>query len=479
MPAHPSLVWLRRDLRLHDHAALHTALQAREPVQPVFIFDPEILARFGNPKDRRLSFLARTLFALHEALRGHGGGLLVLHGRAREAIPALAAALKAAGVVCAADYEPQTRARDEAVRAALGAAGMAWQAVTDHVIFPPGAVLKEDGTPYRVFTPFSKRWRACLNQHSYAQQSVALQGRLADYPSVCKAADAAGLSRLRVQDGAAAMLEAVGYSLVDEPEWPVHDAPARLHHVIENRLDAYHETGDRLDMDGTSRLSPYLRFGLISVRACFRLAAERPGRGSDTWQTELIWREFYQHILSYFPDSASEEFQDACRGLPWRQDAQTLAAWQEGRTGYPIVDAAMRQLRDMGWMHNRARMIVASFLTKDLHLDWRLGEEHFAQYLMDYDLASNVGGWQWAASTGTDAQPYFRIFNPERQSRRFDPEGAYIRRFVPELRDVQGDAIHAPHKAKDLFRPPDYPEPIVDHHVEKDKAVAMFKKTAN
>jgi deoxyribodipyrimidine photo-lyase len=275
------------------------------------------------------------------------------------------------------------------------------------------------------------------------------------------------------------MLSIMGYKPADLGLWPTDNPRALLHRYIELHLEGYKDRRDRLDdwEGGTSRLSPYLRHGLISLRECCRLASHYDNKGANQWINELIWREFYHHILFHYPDSITHEFQEQYRGLKWHENDEWVERWKAGKTGYPIVDAAMRELTETGFMHNRARMIVASFFTKDLHLNWRIGEEHFAQYLMDYELSSNVGGWQWAASTGTDAQPYFRIFNPELQSRRFDPEGAYIRRFVPELRDLDNDAIHAPHKAGGLFAATnDYPAPIVDHHREKDIAIAMFKQ---
>lgn len=471
-----SIVWLRRDLRLNDHAAFAAALKAKDaPLQAVFVFDKGILQRFANPQDRRLSFIAQTLCDLHAQLQSLGGGLLVLYGTPETDIPVLASALGDAPVFTAKDFEPATQKRDEAVRDAL-AKGQ-FQGVLDHLIFEPGSVLKDDGDPYKVYTPFSKRWRSMLNQHSYAEHKVALNGRLRDYPSACKLADAAGLKRLDVSAGAGAMLEAMGYQQTDLGQWRTNSVRERLAHFIDTALAGYKDSRDfPANEEGTSRLSPYLRHGLISVRECCRLASHFDNKGSHTWMNEIIWREFYSHILWHFPDSVHNEFQEQYRGLAWGDNKEWLERWKEGKTGYPIVDAAMRELLETGYMHNRSRMIVASFLTKDLHLDWRLGEEHFAQHLMDYELASNVGGWQWAASTGTDAQPYFRIFNPELQSKRFDPEGEYIRRYVPELRGVKGEEIHAPHKGKDLFAPAQYAEPIVDHHAEKDKAIAMFKQ---
>lgn len=464
-----SLAWLRRDLRLHDHAVLHSALAQSGQIQPVFIFDTDILARFPNPQDRRLTFIAHTLERMHRELHKQGGGLLVLHGSAAATMPKLAACLQVQQVICAEDFEPSAIMRDRAV-----AAQLPLMQVVDHLIHHPSRTIKDDGTPYRVFTPYSKTWRAALKPDSFAEKKVSLQGRLADYNAVAALVDAAGITRLSCDAGAGAMLEAIGYQNAGLGEWQPDDVTKRLEQFVLQRLDGYKDHRDFMSEEGTSKLSPYLRFGLISVRECARLAAERHGKGSDSWINELIWREFYAMILYHFPDVVTQEFQPQYRELNWQNSRVLLEAFCNGQTGYPIVDAAMRQLLETGWMHNRARMIVASFMTKDLRLDWRLGEEHFAQHLMDYDLASNNGGWQWAASVGTDAQPYFRVFNPELQSRKFDPKGDYIRRYVPELSHLDKNEIHAP--KQDLFGGSRYPRPIVDHRLAKELAISMFKE---
>lgn len=458
-------------MRLHDHAVLATAMAGDGKVQPVFIFDTDILARFPDPHDRRLGFIAAALCQMHRTLAERGGGMLVFHGRAQEIIPKLAIALGASQVVAAEDMEPATCARDEAVRRALPPA-IRFVQVLDHLIRHPASVVKPDGSPYKVFTPYSKAWHEHTTPLDYAEYSVNDQGRYAD------GVEPAALSGLRCLDaakGPEALLAAIGYHYRPDPLWPVDEAQARLSAYAGTYLQNYHTKRDFLADDKTSRLSPYLRFGLLSIREAMRAASAVQGQGAATWIKELIWREFYAMILFHFPYVVEHAFQSQYRGLQWGDNEAYSEAFKAGRTGYPVVDAAMRQLLAEGWMHNRARMIVASFMTKDLHLDWRIGEEHFAQYLMDYELASNNGGWQWAASTGTDAQPYFRIFNPYLQSAKFDPEGEYIRRYVPELRGLHGHDIHEP---AGLIRPRDYPAPIVDHRAEKEVAIAMFKDTS-
>lgn len=467
-----SLIWMRRDLRLDDHAPLATALAAQLPVQPVFVFDSDILARFTNPADRRLRFLAETLCHLDTQLRAWGGRMLVLHGRAAELMPRLAATLSAAGMYCAEDLEPATRARDAAVKAALPTTTRFVQ-VLDHLLVHPQDTVKADGTPYKVFTPFYKQWRNKVGVETLAEYQVQDAGRYAQAEAVFHAVDAAGFSRVALEDGAAGVLAQIGYRHAPDPLWTVDDAPARLTRFIVNRLQAYPAARDVMAMPGTSQISPYLRFGLVSVRQC--VAAAIAAGGGEKWIAELGWREFYASILYHFPQVVTQEFNPLYRGtIPWVDNPEHIAAFREGRTGYPVVDAAVRELLTTGFMHNRARMIVASFATKDLLMDWRVGEEFFAQHLMDYELASNNGGWQWAASTGTDAAPYFRIFNPVLQSQKFDPDGEYIRRYVPELRRLHARDIHAPWETP-LSTPADYPRPLVDHHAVKTRAVAVFK----
>lgn len=474
-----SLVWLRRDLRLHDHAALHLALSHDAPIQPVFVFDTDILKRFDNPKDHRLSFITDALYTIDTELRARGGRLWVFHGRAEEILPKLAKELDAR-IFAAEDFEPATLARDKHV------ASRADLTLTlDHLLAHPAAITKDDGSAYKVFTPYSKAWYAGLNESWYGERAVKDKGRYADVKPPLPTLDASSPQALLAQ---------IGYEYAPLATWPASDGQKRLKHFEKSILGNYAETRDIPGTDGTSKLSPYLRFGLVSIRECYRAATARlasrashqpakqrsigeqvgePGNSAKKWISELLWRDFYAMILYRFPESATSEFQPQYRDLKWSYDKTHITAWKEGKTGYPIVDAAMRQLLADGWMHNRARMIVASFLTKHLQIDWRVGEEHFAQYLMDYELASNVGGWQWAASTGTDAQPYFRVFNPYLQSKKFDPQGEYIRKYVPELAGLTPDTIHEP---APLLRTGGYPQPLVDHAAARKSAISLFKK---
>lgn len=467
-----NLVWIRRDLRVEDHAAFSYAAQTGGSVLPVFVFDSDILARFTNKNDRRLSFIADALFEIQNKIEAHGGHLLILHGTAEELIPALAKELGVKQVMCAADYEPETRKRDASVKKQLSAIGCDFIALCDDLIFPPQTITKEDGNPYKVYTPYSKAWKNKLHAKSAEERKVDIKNIQwsKKFP--------VNLPTIDLQQGVEYLLKKIGYHYDASASWNAKDGHKKLERFIAKKINNYHHSRDILaEEDGTSHISPYLRFGLISIRECVRAALHAiesgAGKGAETWLNELIWREFYAMILYHAPESASQEWNEKYRGIAWEKNEKLWQAFIESRTGYPLVDAAMRQLHEIGWMHNRARMIVASFLTKDLLLDWRLGEEHFAQYLMDYEMASNVGGWQWAASTGTDAQPWFRIFNPTTQSERFDPQGLYIKRYMPELKNIPVEEIHAP---SGLFRSNNYPAPIVDHKQSRELALRMFKE---
>jgi len=467
-----SLVWLRRELRLHDHVPLSLAMASPGAVQPIFIFDTDILSRFTNPKDRRVNFIARALMQMHTELKKRGGGLLVLRGSPKDIIPKLAVKLGVTNIFAAEDYEPGTIARDAAVKAALPVTTRFVQAL-DHLIHAPYAVLKDDKTPFKVFTPYYKKWRAAISPATAGEAVVKDKGRYADVTESMKVAESAGLTIIDLDAGIMKALGAMGYEAVEDDFWPVEDAQERLADFMATKVASYVPARDFMAKHGTSRLSPYLRFGLVSARECLR-AAEDAGI-ADKWISELAWRDFYAMVMYHWPEVVTCEFQPQYRGtIAWSGAGAHWEAFKKGMTGYPIVDAAVRELLQTGWMHNRARMIVASFLTKDLLIDWRLGEEFFAQHLMDYELASNNGGWQWAASTGTDAAPYFRVFNPVLQSKKFDGAGEYIRHYVPELEGLSDKDIHAPWELG-MMRPKNYPEPVVDHAAAKAKVLAAFK----
>lgn len=466
-----ALVWFRRDLRLNDNAALHHALVAARRVHGVFVFDSDLLDTLADRHDRRVEFIWRGVAELRAGLERHGGGLHVLAGSARRRIPELAACLGVDAVFAARDYEPFARERDEAVAAALRADGRQLARVKDQVIFERDEILNAAGRPFHVFTPYKRAWLARVGEADLAAHPLEpLLARLAPPP---RPAPFPTLESLGLQPAAANL--------------PAGESGGRARFAdFRQRIGQYRETRDQPAIDGTSRLSAHLRHGTLSIRELARFAWRRDDEGARTWLSELIWREFYQMLLWHYPETVDHAFQRKFDALAWPNPPGHLEAWREARTGYPIVDAAMRQLEQSGTLHNRLRMIAASFLVKDLHVDWRLGERHFAAKLLDYDQAANVGGWQWSAGVGTDAQPWFRVFNPVTQSGKFDPAGAYIRRHLPELAAVPDRFIHAPWKMPPAQQRAcgvrigiDYPAPIVDHAQARIAILALFKAASS
>ena len=470
-----ALVWFRRDLRDFDHAALATALAAARAVYCAFVFDRDILDALPSASDRRVEFIRESLVALDAALRAKGGGLIVRHASAREAIPELASLLDVEAVFANRDYEPFAIARDEAVAHALDGRGIAFESCRDQVVFERDEILTQAGAPFSVFTPYKNAWlKALTPARLQAFDCEGQPGRFVAPPGD------AGIGLPSLAD--------LGFEKTNLETLGVKTGMAggqALFRDFCQRIDRYAEARDFPAIKGPSYLSVHLRFGTVSIRELVAYAHARSlevdGNGAATWLSELIWREFYAQILWHHPRVAGHAFKPQYDALVFPNDPEHIAAWRDGRTGYPIVDAAMRQLARTGYMHNRLRMIAASFLVKDLLVDWRLGEQWFAERLIDFDLASNNGGWQWAASTGCDAQPYFRIFNPVTQSERFDPEGAFIRRYVPELAALSAKEIHAPwrlppmvQQAKDVVIGRDYPPPIVDHAVAREQALELF-----
>jgi deoxyribodipyrimidine photo-lyase len=440
-----ALCWFRRDLRAHDAAALHAALAGHAAVHCAFVFDTEILDPLPARADRRVDFIWRSVAELKAALERLGGGLHVLHGRAREEIPRLAARLGVAAVYAARDYEPQARARDAEVEARLRARGIAFHTRKDHVIFELEEVRTGSGTPFSVFTPYKNAWLKKLDDFY-----------LKPYPIDRHAA------RLAQTGSALPPLERLGFQPAPMALPAGVSGAKKLYAEFKRRIDGYAAKRDYPARQGTSRLSVHLRFGTISIRELAGYAWRRRGAGAASWLSELAWRDFYFAILAWRPDVVDHAFRREYDALAWDDDGRLWRAWCEGRTGYPLVDAAMRCLNQTGTMHNRLRMVAASFLVKDLGIDWRRGERYFAEKLNDYDLAANNGGWQWAASTGCDAQPWFRIFNPVTQSKKFDPRGAFMRKYLPEAASLSDAGIHAPRA------------PVVDHAAARARTLARY-----
>ncbi|MGX5820478.1 cryptochrome/photolyase family protein [Chitinophaga lutea] len=425
-----ALCWFRRDLRLHDHAALYHALRSGWPVVPVFVFDTQILDDLEDRTDRRLQFIHDALLQMQAQLERRGATLHVFYGTPEAAFEHFARVYHVKAVYANRDYEPYARRRDAAMAKQLSAKGIAFHTYKDQVIFDTDEVVKDNGEPYTVFTPYSRKWRSLLTPF-YCQP----------YP-VEKYAHAWCRQPARPVPS----LEAIGFTPTRR-DFPPSDPEDAL-------LRFYDQTRDFPAQSGTSRLSVHLRFGTISIRELVTRALPL----NETFLKELIWREFYQMILWHFPYVEGHAFKKEYDRIVWRNNEAEFAAWSRGETGFPLVDAGMRELNATGFMHNRVRMVTASFLVKQLLIDWRWGEAYFAQKLLDFDLASNNGGWQWAAGSGCDAAPYFRVFNPQLQAKKFDPEGRYIRQWVPEF-----DTLN-------------YARPIVEHEMARKRALEAYTK---
>lgn len=485
-----TLMWFRRDLRLHDNTAFHHALQAAKEdggsCAPFFCFDREILDLLQDKNDRRVEFIHQSLQEMDAALRELGSGLVVRYGKANEVLPALLAELAKKGlkaVYTNHDYEPQRVARDNAVRAAGVPLGVDFHSFKDHVVFEKNEVLTQGGTPQRVYTPYKKAWYKHLESEPTALRAMKTTELYSAQLTPSKSLP---------KSDPWAKLEDIGFAKTDL-RIPGGTSQAKTQFAaFLKHIDHYGKNRDFPYIDGGSHLSVHLRFGTVSARELFTTALKRKTDGAQKWADELVWREFYNQILHHFPRSQNHAFQTQFENVAWDDEKKDsvakkrFLAWCDGETGYPIVDAAMRELNTTGYMHNRCRMIVASFLTKDLHIHWKTGERYFAQKLLDYDMSQNLGGWQWAASTGADGQPYFRIFNPVSQGERWDSEGTYVRTYCPELAKLPNDLIHKPWEA-DLFAQQqggctigkNYPARIVDHDIERVEALNRFRAVAN
>lgn len=424
------IFWFRRDLRLEDNAGLFEALRTGLPVIPLFIFDTNILSKLENKIDRRVDFIFQALENINQKLNPMGSQLCIKQGLPSEVIQSLIREGDIAAVYANRDYEPYARQRDEELSQLLQSQHIDFKLFKDQVIFEPSEILKADGSPYTVYTPYSKSWRKTFQE-----------GMAAGFPS-----------------------EYLNNFASETPESDIHTLTDTGFHSTGYRftppiipltlLPHYHETRDIPAMEGTSGLSVHLRFGTISIRRLVKAALTN----NDTWLGELIWREFFMMILYHFPHVTHQSFKPAYDFIPWRNDEKEFERWCNGQTGYPIVDAGMRELKATGKMHNRIRMITASFLTKHLLIDWRWGEAWFAAHLVDYDLSANNGNWQWAAGCGCDSAPYFRIFNPSEQTKKFDSRLQYVRKWVPEL-----DTLN-------------YPLPMIDHSVARARALTTYKR---
>ncbi|HEY8928878.1 MAG TPA: deoxyribodipyrimidine photo-lyase [Mucilaginibacter sp.] len=426
-----SIFWFRRDLRLDDNAALYRALKSGNPVLPVFIFDEEILDKLEDKGDARVTFIYQTIVDLDKELQNHGSSLLVLYDKPEHSWHQLIKDYHIAAVYTNHDYEPYAKERDGKIARLLQKHNINFNTYKDQVIFDRNEVLKDDGKPYTVYTPYMRKWHQKLKPFY-----------LKAYPNKKYFKNFFHTKAFSIPS-----LKHIGFEKSDR-ELP----KIRYKELIAD----YAKTRDFPAHHGTTHIGMHLRFGTVSIR---ELAAEANKHHDKTWLNELIWREFYMMILDNFPQTADHAFRPEYDRIHWINDEKQFNAWCKGQTGYPLVDAGMRELNETGYMHNRVRMVVASFLSKDLLIDWRWGERYFAAKLLDYEMASNVGGWQWAAGSGTDAAPYFRIFNPDSQTKKFDPELEYIKKWVPEYADFSK-----------------YPKSIIDHAFARERCLKAFKQ---
>ena len=429
-----ALFWHRRDLRIDDNKALFEALKQNEIVHPIFIFDKSILDKLPN-NDQRILFIYQEIESLKKSYQNLGSDLWVYYGEPSEIIPKIAQELNCSSVYFNNDYEPYALQRDQEIQLSLNKIKIEFIGKKDHVIFEKNEVLKDDGKPYTIFTPYSRKWKANLKEEDLREYSIEkYSGNLVQ----------------KQQEEALITLEEMGFE-----SKVLHDFPDRIakNEILKN----YHLSRNFPAVKGTSKLSLHLRFGTISIRKLALIAREQ----NETYLNELIWRDFYQMIIFHFPKSAENSFKAQYDKIIWEKNEVHFDAWCTGKTGYPIVDAGMRELNATGFMHNRVRMVVASFLTKHLLLDWRLGAAYFAEKLLDFELASNTGGWQWAAGCGCDAAPYFRVFNPQAQQEKFDKSFEYIKKWVPE------------------YGTSSYPEPIIEHKFARERILQRFKSALN
>ncbi|MES2552960.1 MAG: deoxyribodipyrimidine photo-lyase [Pseudomonadota bacterium] len=469
-----SLVWFRRDLRDYDHAALYHALKASSEVYCAFVFDTEILDQLADKQDRRVEFIYESIRELKDALVSQGGDLIVCHGHGGEEIVKLAKLLKVEAVYSNRDYEPAAIERDAQVADNLAKLDIEFLQYKDQVLFEQDEVLTQQGKPYGVFTPYKNAHLKKLDDFYLKAYPV---GRYIEH--LAKPQNDSGMGKMPT-------LESMGFERTNLAQMKLPTGMAggkQLFEDFTDRIGQYKDARNFPAVKGPSYLSVHLRFGTVSIRQLARTAWNMGGSGAETWLSELIWRDFYFQILHHHPKLADgRTYKTEFDALPFPNDKTLFKAWCEGRTGYPLIDAAMRQINQTGYMHNRLRMVAASFLVKDLLIDWRWGERYFAEKLIDFDFSANNGGWQWAASTGCDAQPWFRIFNPITQSEKFDGAGKFIRKYVPELKSCNDKEIHAPWLIKperlkelNLEIGKDYPTPLVDHASQRERALALYK----
>jgi deoxyribodipyrimidine photo-lyase len=425
-----TLFWFRRDLRLQDNAGLYHALKSGDPVLPIFIFDTDILGKLQHKADARVDFIHKAIGDINDELKELGSSIKVFYSTPPETFKALVKNYEITAVYTNHDYEPSAIERDAIVRTFIESKGIVFKTYKDQCIFEKEEVTKDDGKPYTVFTPYSRKWKAAMKD--FYVKPYPTKKYFSNFLNT-KSFPVPSLKEMGFKETGAKFPS-------DKPDTGI--------------IKQYHQTRDIPGITGTTHISVHLRFGTVSIRALVKKAMQL----NETWLNELIWRDFYMMILYHFSHSAKDSFKTQYDRVQWRNNEKEFKTWCEGKTGFPIVDAGMRELNETGFMHNRVRMIVSSFLVKDLLIDWRWGEAYFAEKLLDYDLSANVGGWQWAAGSGCDAAPYFRVFNPTEQQKKFDPEFTYIKMWIPE------------------YGTKDYPQPMVDHAAARLRALKVYKE---
>ncbi len=466
-----ALTWFRRDLRLHDHHALCESLKNAEETLVVFIFDENILEKLHNKNDMRVTFIMQSLNEIDSQLRKNGSNLLIRFGNPVREIPSIIEEFKCDALFFNRDYEPYAKTRDNEVEKILKSKNIPVFHFKDSVFFEKKEILNGSGEIYKVFTPYKNKWLEKFHQQDDVVPDYKVSTKkFMSFTNPKKIGDYDWFHEI-------GFVETIGVL-----EGGSHEALKRLE-GFRKYISNYKEARDIPALEQTSNLSTYIRMGNLSVRDMIRLSIEQKNPGYETWLSEIIWRDFYHMILDVYPRIEKNSFKPEYDAIKWLGKKQDFEKWCDGQTGYPLVDSAMRCLNATGMMHNRLRMVVASFLTKTLLIDWRLGEDYFARKLLDFDLAANNGGWQWSASTGVDAQPYFRIFNPYNQSEKFDPEGTFIKTWCSELKDVSPKKIHAPQEMDMIEQAQsgcvigqDYPYPIVDYKTQRNRALLMYKE---
>ncbi|MFC1659236.1 cryptochrome/photolyase family protein [Pseudomonadota bacterium] len=460
-----NILLLQRELRIEDNNLILSAAELNQDFLPVFIFDKSELLKVKNKESKNINFLIEAVLKLKNDLQKQGSDLIIFYGKKYDILSRIVKTLNSETIISGKTYDLATINLYKKLNKLCKVLEIKDSFLTDFEI------VKDNSEAFKVYTPYKNKFLKSVKIEKPINQQLKLKKiNFSRIKTLLKKEKLYFID----SDHSEEVLNKIGFKKSELGDFSIEDADKKFNKFFEKGIFDYHKTRDYPDIEGTSKLSPYLRYGLISIRKCFyECLKNKKKKGITTWMLELIWREFYATTLYHFPKMQSEEFMEKYSKLKWNYDNKKLKLWKEGKTGYPIIDAGMRQLKETGWMHNRMRMVVASFLTKNLFIDWRLGEEHFADYLIDYEPASNIGGWQWSASVGIDPQPYFRIFNPFNQSKKFDKNANYIQKYIPELKNIEPKVIHSDTKINEYF------DKIVDYKKSRKVAIKNFKNVTD